>query len=152
MKIERNAAAFALALGAVLVMSGCKKKEEAPAVDTTAAMPAPPAPVAMHVTGVETGKGINADKTVKDDAHDFGVRDTIYVSVKTEGAGSGKLAAKFTFKDGQTVNESSQDISPTADANHEFHLSKKTAWPKGDYKVLITLNGDSVGVKDFTVK
>jgi len=137
----------------VLVMSGCKKKEEAPAVATTAAMPAPaPAPAAMHVTGVETGKGINADKTVKDDAHDFGVRDTVYVSVKTEGAGSGKLAAKFTFQDGQTVNESSQDIAPTGDANHEFHLSKKTAWPKGDYKVLITLNGDSVGVKDFTVK
>jgi len=153
MNYERKAAAFALALGAVLVMSGCKKKEEAPAVDTTAAVPAPaPAPAAMHVTGVETGKGINADKTVKDDAHDFGVRDTVYVSVKTEGAGSGKLAAKFTFQDGQTVNESSQDIAPTGDANHEFHLSKKTAWPKGDYKVLITLNGDSVGVKDFTVK
>jgi hypothetical protein len=137
----------------MLVMSGCKKKEDAPAVATTAAMPAPePAPAAMHVTGVETGKGINTDKTVKDDAHDFGVRDTVYVSVKTEGAGSGKLAAKFTFQDGQTVNESSQDIAPTGDANHEFHLSKKTAWPKGNYKVLITLNGDSVGVKDFTVK
>jgi len=146
----RWSAAFALALGAVFVMSGCKKKEEAPAVDTTAV--APPAPVAMHVSGVETGKGINADKTVKDDAHDFGVRDTVYVSVKTEGAGSGKLAAKFTFQDGQTVNESSQDIAPTADANHEFHLSKKTAWPKGDYKVLITLNGDSAGTKDFTIK
>jgi len=66
----RWSAAFALALGAVFVMSGCKKKEEAPAVDTTAV--APPAPVAMHVSGVETGKGINADKTVKDDAHDFG--------------------------------------------------------------------------------
>jgi len=143
---------LALGLG-VFVFAGACKKKETPAADTTAIAPAPePAPVALHVTGVETGKGINDDKTVKDDAHDFGVRDTIYVSVKTEGAGSGKLAAKFTFKDGQTVNESSQDIAPTGDANHEFHLTKKTAWPKGDYKVLITLNGDSVGVKDFTVK
>jgi hypothetical protein len=80
------------------------------------------------------------------------VRDTIYVSVKTEGAGSGTLAAKFLFQDGQTVNTSSQEIAPTGDANHEFHLSKKTAWPKGDYKVVVSLNGDSVGVKDFTVK
>ena len=150
--IDKRTAAFAVALGAVLVMSACKKKEEAPPVDTTAAVPAP-APVAvLHVSGVETGKGINADKTVKDDAHDFGVRDTVYVSVKTEGAGSGKLAAKFTFQDGQTVYESSQDIVPTGDANHEFHVSKKTPWPKGDYKVVVTLNGDSVGVKDFTVK
>ena len=144
--------ALALSLGALVALGACSKKNDA-AVDTTAIAPTPPpAPAALHVTGVETGKGINADKTVKDDAHDFGVRDTIYVSVKTEGAGSGTLAAKFTFKDGQTVNESSQNISPTADANHEFHVSKKTAWPKGDYKVLITLNGDSVGVKDFTVK
>ena len=144
--------ALALSLGALVALAACSKKNDA-AVDTTATLPPPPAPAAaLHVTGVETGKGINADKTVKDDAHDFGVRDTIYVSVKTEGAGSGTLAAKFTFKDGQTVNESSQNIAPTGDAHHEFHLSKKTAWPKGDYKVVVRLNGDSVGVKDFTVK
>jgi hypothetical protein len=154
MSNKGRVAAIALSLGAIVAIGACSKKNDA-AVDTTTAVapPAPaPAPAALHVTGVETGKGINDDKTVKDDAHDFGVRDTIYVSVKTEGAGTGTLAAKFTFKDGQTVNESSQNISPTADANHEFHVSKKTAWPKGDYKVLITLNGDSVGVKDFTVK
>jgi hypothetical protein len=140
---------------ALIVSAGACKKKETPAVDTTAAMPMPaptPAPAALHVTGVETGKGLNADKTVKDDAHDFGVRDTIYVSVKTEGAGSGKLGAKFTFQDGQTVNETSQDITTTGDAMNEFHLAKKTAWPKGDYKVLVTLNGDSAGVKDFTIK
>jgi len=139
---------------ALVVTVGCKKKDEAPAVDTTAMVaPAPaPAPAALHVTGVETGKGLNADKTVKDDAHDFGVRDTVYVSVKTEGAGSGKLAAKFTYQDKQTVNETSQDINTTGDAYSEFHIQKKTAWPKGDYKVLITLNGDSVGVKDFSIK
>lgn len=148
----KRTTALLLSAGAILAFGACSKKNDA-AVDTAAMTPPPPPPAAaLHVTGVETGKGINDDKTVKDDAHDFGVRDTIYVSVKTEGAGSGTLAAKFTFKDGQTVNESSQNISPTADANHEFHLSKKTAWPKGDYKVLITLNGDSVGVKDFTVK
>jgi len=143
--------AIAVSVAALLATGACKKKE-APAVDTTAIMPAPaPAPAALHVSGVETGKGLNTDKTVKDDAHDFGVRDTIYVSVKTEGAGNGKLAAKFTFG-GKTVNESSQDISTTGDANHEFHITKKTPWPKGDYKVDITLDGAPAGSKDFTVK
>ena len=152
MHTMRYAAAHAVM---ALSVAGCKKKEAPVVADTTTMAPAPapaPAPVALHVSGVETGKGLNADKTVKDDAHDFGVRDTIYVSVKTEGAGSGKLGAKFTFQNGQTVNETSQDIAPTGDANHEFHLQKKTAWPKGDYKVLITLNGDSVGTKDFSIK
>ncbi len=137
---------------AVSVLVACGKKDEAPAVDTATLVPPPSMSVGLTVDGIETGKGLNADKTVKDDAKDFGVRDTIYVSVKTEGAGTGTLAAKFTFQDGQTVEESSQAITPTADAYHEFHMQKATAWPKGDYKVEVTLNGVSAGTKDFTVK
>jgi hypothetical protein len=144
-------AARLLPLALILAFSACSKKE-APPADTAVAAPAPAVDTVLKVTEVETGKGINADKTVKDDAHDFGVRDTVYVSVKTEGSGSGKLAAKWTYKNGQAVSESSQDIAPAGTANHEFHIAKKSPWPKGDYRVVIRLNGDSVGTKDFTVK
>ena len=137
---------------ALSVLVACKKKEEAPAVDTTAAFPPAAIPVVLMVDGIVTGKGLNADKTVREDAQDFAVRDTIYVSVKTKGAGTGTLAAKFTFQDGQTVEETSQPIAPTTDAYHEFHILKATAWPKGDYKVEVMLNGVSAGTKDFTVK
>lgn len=140
-----------LSLALIASAAGCKKAET-PAADTSAMVAPAPAVAVLKVSGMETGKGINADKTVKDDAHDFGVRDTVYVSVKTEGAGNGKLSAKWTFQDGQTVNESSQDIAPTGDANHEFHLQKATAWPKGDYKVEVMLDGVSAGTKDFTIK
>lgn len=145
--------AAALILSAAVVVAACGKRDTPATTDTLATTQTPiPEPAALRVTGVETGKGVNADKTIKDDEHDFGVRDTVYVSVKTEGAGSGTLAAKFTFQDGQTVEEASQNISPTADAHHEFHIQKATPWPKGDYRVVIRLNGDSVGTKDFTVK
>lgn len=145
-----RAVMIALALTAAVA---CKKKDEAPAVDTTSMMPpAEPMAVALKVDGIETGKGLNADKTIKEDEHDFKVRDTIYVSVKTQGAGSAKLTAKFTYQDGQTVEESSQDIAPTGEAHHEFHIQKATAWPKGDYKVDVMLNGVSAGTKDFTIK
>jgi len=150
-RMNMRAAVGLMTVALVASAAACKKKEAPPAADTTAMAPAP-APAPLHVTGVETGKGINADKTVKDDAHDFGVRDTIYVSVKTEGAGSGKLSAKVTFSDGQTVKEDSQDIAPTGDANHEFHIMKATPWPKGDYKVEIMLDGVAAGSKDFTIK
>ena len=137
---------------ALSVLVACGKKDEAPAIDTTALAPPPAMPAALRVSSIETGKGINADKTLRDDDRDFGVRDTVYVSVKTEGAGTGKLSAKFTFQDGQTVEESTQDIAPTGDAVHEFHMQKATAWPKGDYKVEVMLDGVSAGTKDFTIK
>lgn len=146
-------AARLLPLVAAVSIFACKKNE-APPADTSVAMAPPPAAPAesLKVNGIETGKGLNADKTIKDDAHDFGVRDTIYTSVKTEGAGTGKLTAKWTYTGGKVVNEQSQDISPTGDAYTEFHIAKASAWPKGDYKVEILLNGMSAGTKDFSVK
>src|SRR4029079_5697295 len=135
-----------LPLALALVFFSCKKQDATP-VDTTAAVAPvpPPAPVALKVDGVETGKGLNADKTIKDDAHDFGVRDTIYASVKTEGAGTGKLAAKWTDAAGETVKEETTDIAPTGDAYTEFHIQNTKPWPKGDYKVEILLDGVSAG-------
>lgn len=136
---------------ALIIAAACGKKD-APAADTTAMMPAP-MPAALAVASVETGKGLNADKTLANNTDDFGVRDTIYATVHTTGTSAGaKLAAKWTFQDGQTVSESSQDVAPTADANHEFHIQKATAWPKGKYKVEVMLDGASAGSKDFTVK
>ena len=149
-----NAPAKAIiAIAMVAVISACGRKDDA-AVTTadTSLTTMPPAATALRVSEVETGKAIGADKSLTDDADDFGVRDTIYVAVKTEGAGSGTLAAKWTYQDGQTVEESSQSISPTADAWHEFHIQKATAWPAGNYKVEITLNGAPAGSKDFEIK
>ena len=140
-------------LGLVVTSVACKKKDAAVA-DTSPAVitPVPEPAAALRVSNIELGKGLNADKTLKDNTDDFGVRDTVYVSVKTEGAGSGKLSAKFTFQDGQTVEETSQDIAPTGDTYTEFHIQKGTAWPKGKYKVEVMLDGASAGSKEFEIK
>jgi hypothetical protein len=154
MRNMKDAGAKALlAVAMISALSACGRKDDAAVTtaDTSLAVPAP-APAALRVTEVETGKAVGADKSLTDDTDDFGVRDTIYVAVKTEGSGSGTLAAKWTYQDGQTVEESSQSISPTADAWHEFHIQKATAWPAGDYKVEITLNGAPAGSKDFEIK
>ncbi len=151
----RNAGAKALvAIAIVAALSACGRNDDAAVatVDTAAGTAPPPAAAALRVAEVETGKSIGTDKTVSDGTDDFGVRDTIYVAVKTEGSGSGTLAAKWTFQDGQTVEQSSQSIAPTGDTWHEFHIQKATAWPAGNYKVEITLNGAPAGSKDFEIK
>ena len=142
--------ALALAFGA----AACAKKDDATtdnvaggAVDTT------PAPAAFKVTDVELGKSIDTDKKIKDKADDFGVRDTIFASVKTEGAATGaNLTARWTFQDGQVVEEQTQTINATGDAITEFHIMKATAWPKGTYKLAILLNGTEVETEDFEIK
>jgi hypothetical protein len=145
------------AVASMLVMAGCKKKDAVPA-DTSAALPAPApapaAPAALHVTDVSTGKGLTADTNLSTPTDTFGVRDTIYVLVKTDGASTAsKLDAKWTYNGKQTVNESSQNIAPTGgEARNEFHIQKASAWPKGNYKVEIMLDGAPAGSKDFTVK
>ncbi|MDP9177366.1 MAG: hypothetical protein M3O61_06765 [Gemmatimonadota bacterium] len=147
----------AATLALFIPVIACGKKDEAytePAASTTTIPPAAPVAAAIVVEEIDVGKGINADRTLKNETDDFGVRDTIYASVKTEGASAGsKLAAKWTFQSGQTVSESSQNISPTGgETRHEFHIEKASAWPKGDYKVEIILDGVSAGTKDFSIK
>jgi len=142
-----------IAVALASLTAACSKKDDAAvAVDTTGMVNPPAAVAALRVSELETGKKIEADKSIGDGTDDFGVRDTIYVAVKTEGSGSGTLAAKWMFQDGQTVEQSSQSISPTADAWHEFHIQKATAWPAGKYKVEVTLDGAAAGTKDFEIK
>jgi hypothetical protein len=139
------------------VVAGCKKKDEAytePSASTTTVPPAAPAATPLKVAEIDVGKGLNPDMTLKNKTDDFGVRDTIYVAVKTDGASAGsKLGAKWTYQTGQTVSESSQNISPSGgESRHEFHIAKASAWPRGDYKVEIILDGVSAGSKDFSIK
>lgn len=140
---------LALAAGAMFLSGGCSRKE-APAV----VVPPPPAAmVAFRVTSVDVGKGMTADKMVANSTSDFGPRDTVYVSVATEGASPGAaVMAKFTFEDGQVVDETTQTVAPTGPARTEFHIFKPSGWPAGKYKVEITVNGALAGSKDFEVK
>ncbi len=150
-----RAAAFVV----IIPVLACSKKKDdgaytEPSASTTTATPVAPAATPLKVAEIDVGEGLNADMTLKDKTDDFGVRDTIYVSVRTEGASTGsKLDAKWTYQTAQTVSESSQNISPSGgETRHEFHIAKASAWPKGDYKVEIILDGVSAGTKDFSIK
>lgn len=144
-----------LATLAVSAIAACKKKEEAPAAAVTP--PPPPPPPAPTVSSIELGKHIGPNKRVTDTTSTFGVRDTVYLAVLTENTTAGSnLVAKWTFQTGQTVDSTSQAIAAPDAANPvtvtEFHISKKTAWPAGKYKVEVMLDGASKGVRDFEIK
>jgi hypothetical protein len=146
----RSTLALALGLAAV-VTSGCKKDAPPPPQEEASA-PAAPAPAEFKVSAIEVGKGIGADKRVTAPVTTFKPKDTIYVSVATEGAAPSKtITAKWTYEDGQTVKEGTESIAPTGPAVTEFHIAKPSGWPAGKYKVEIAVDGASAGSKEFTV-
>ena len=151
----RKAALFGLSL---LVLSGCKKEEPPPPpppppVAQTPPPPPPPAP--FRVTAVQLGKGIQPDNTVQTVTTTFGPKDTIYLSVTSEGmTPSATLATRWTFgpKD-VLVHEESKPVSPPSakPMRTEFHISKPSPWPAGDYKVVLTVDGKPSQTQTFIV-
>lgn len=150
--IRSRRMAWAAGLGLLVIGIPACKKKEAPAPPAEAAAPAPQ-PAAFAVQGIEVGKAVGADKRVASPTTTFGRRDTIYVSVATEGAAPSKtLSAKWTYQDGRVVKEQSEGIAPTGPAATEFHIAKGSAWPAGKYKVEIAVDGTPAGTKDFEIK
>lgn len=150
--------ALASALAAIAALAACNKKNDNAVTDTTA-LGTTTATVAVdttpiHVSDIQVGKAVGSDKKVSDQTTSFAVRDTMYVAVITDGAAKdAKVTAKWTFNGKQVVKEDSQTISPTGGTNvTEFHVDKKSAWPKGKYTVEVLLNGVSGGSKDLEVK
>ncbi len=131
----------------VLALACAKEKPPPPAP------PPPPPPVAAVITvsGVEIGSAIGADKRVTTPTEAFKPMDTIYASVATSGsAPRATLTARFTYQDGQVVDESSQDLAGAGVT--EFHISKPDGWPAGRYQVEVLLDGTSVSTRSFEVQ
>lgn len=107
----------------------------------------------VQVEEIDLGRSLNADKTIKDNTDTFRPTDTIYASVKTDGSGMNTvLKARWTYEDGQPVDETTQTISPNGEARTEFHISKPEGWPKGKYKLEVFVNGQPAATKEFRVE
>lgn len=144
---------------ACLSLNACKKNEPPVVVETAPVVVAPTpvvvAPVpSVAVVSVDLGRAVGANNAISDATTSFARNDTIYAAVATTGSveGNSKLAAKWTYQTGDVVKEDSVDLALTGPANTNFSISNPKAWPVGNYKVEVSLNGAVVQTKDFEVK
>jgi hypothetical protein len=138
------AGCLVLLLGA----AGCKK-DNSPAVETASTG----ATSAVQVTDVKLGRSLGTDRRVSSETDKFRPGDVIYAVVETRGTNPNTaLQARWTYEDGQVVDESSRNISASGEDATEFHISKPSGWPKGKYSVQVTLNGTAAGTKNFEVR
>ena len=136
---------LALTLAAALSATACRDNSGATGTTGTG--------VGVRVSQIDLGRSLNADKTINDNTDSFKPNDAIYASIVTEGsAATATLKARWTYQDGQVVNESTQTITPTGNARTEFHISKPDGWPVGAYAVEISLDGGAPRRTDFKVE
>jgi hypothetical protein len=148
---------LSLALCCILLAAACGRSEETKTGATTAPAPAAPpvsaAPAPFRVSAIELGPAIGPDKRVSAPSSSFAATDTIYASVASEGSSpSVALTARWTYEDGQLVNESTEVIAPSGPAVTEFHIEKPGGWPTGKYRVEIAANGATLATREFEVR
>ena len=137
-------------LALMLIAAGCGRKDSGSTADTGSRTEVASA---VRVSDVKLGRAIGADKRLTEETDDFRPTDVIYAVVETQGSGSpAALQARWTYEDGQVVDESSRNISAAGGDFTEFHISKPSGWPKGKYKVEILVDGQPADTEDFEVK
>jgi hypothetical protein len=145
--MSRNLLVLCLAL--VTTVVACRNRTERSSEATGTAGSG----TAVRVTDVALGRGTAGDKSITGATDTFSPRDTIYATVTTDGMGDNvAVRAKWTYQDGQVVEETSQTISPRGQARTEFHITKPDGWPAGTYRLEVMVNGQPSMTKTFTVR
>ena len=158
MKLNRISYALIVALAGTVALAGCKKKEEAvvaPAPVVTEPAPAPvEAPAPVSATSITVGNTAAADKSVAA-VSTYGVKDKIIVSVKTDAATPANAAidAKLTYQDGQVAGQQTANVAAEDAGTTNVTFANTNPWPAGKYTIVVTLNGQPVGLaQDIEVK
>lgn len=146
-------------LAAAFALAACGGDRDDAATTDTALGTAPPATTApageLRVTEVNLGRAMVGDTAVAEDTDDFTPTDTIHAVVRHEGAANGAtITARWTFQDGQVVDERSETVTAAAGrtAYTHFMITKATPWPAGNYTLRVLVNGAEVESEEFEVK
>ena len=151
MRTKHIAAIFAFCLMIVVGVSACQKSGTN--TETTTSDATTTETRAVEVARVDLGRGVGADNHITEQTEAFRPNETVYAAVITSGsAPSAEIKTRWTFQDGQVVDESTRTIAPTGDAVTEFHVSKPEGLPVGKYRVEVFLNGAPAATKEFEVR
>lgn len=128
----------------------------APAPVQTTAKSASIAPGEIKVAAVTIGSQVDGAHAISKEQRNFAPDDrAIYASVATIGiTDSATLNARWTYVDGkdEPFSSTSESIATDGPAVTTFKVQNPNAWPKGKYKVVISLNGREVASEDFEVR
>lgn len=111
----------------------------------------------VSVTQVQLGTEVDNDSAVTSPQTAFASDDnTIHVAVTTvsdsNAPATATIGVRWTFEDGQLIDERSAALEFTGTDTTSFHVENAEGWPMGTYNVEITLNGETVETRQFTIQ
>jgi hypothetical protein len=104
----------------------------------------------LQLANIQTGRALNADRSMASITTLFKPSETIYVSVQTTGSAPGSIGVKWIYQ-GRVIDEPVKQVDYTGPASTEFHMQNSGGFPEGDYSVEIFINGEKVGTRAFKV-
>jgi len=148
---------FVCLLVIAITLHACGGSDSPPATTPEAAASAPatspPPTTAFRLVAIDLGKALGADKRIAEPSTVFAPTDVVFAVVSTDGSGpSVRLRAAWTYPGGRLNVASERQIEPSGPTATEFRLSDPSGLPAGQYTLEIAANGQSLGVKQFTVE
>jgi uncharacterized protein YfaS (alpha-2-macroglobulin family) len=152
MRVHHGTALAALCLSAGLFATACQKSGTQTS-STSGTEGTGTTQGQVQVSRIDLGTNVGNDNVVTETKDAFAPNETVYASVFTSGsAPSAELKTRFTYQDGQVVDESTRTIAPNGQAVTEFHISKPDGFPVGKYRVEVFVNGAPAATKEFEIK
>ena len=161
--------ALTAAIACAVALGACNRDQ--PAADTPpvgAPMPADPVaqpanPATTQSTTTQTttvsevvlGTEASGNERVAEPKTTFARSDrTIVASVVTRAdtPAETEVRARWTFQDGQLVDETSQRLNLSGPGVTNFRVNNQEDWPAGTYTVEISLDGNVVQTREFVVR
>jgi hypothetical protein len=109
-------------------------------------------PAELRVSNVMIGRKVGSNNLITEPTFQFAPRDTVFISVATEGSGGATaLTAAWRSQSGEVLQKTSEPV-PASGKNAGFSLAQPKGLKLGTYKVIVFLDNDSVDTKVFVVK
>ena len=105
----------------------------------------------LHVNTLQLGSSLNGDNTIGIHTTRFKPDDHIYAAVLTDATRSSQLTVRW-FYNAQMVGEERRSVSYKGAGATAFEFKTASAFPVGDYRVDVLLDGKPVTSRDFKVE
>jgi hypothetical protein len=105
----------------------------------------------LKVSTLQVGSKLNGDNTIAAHTTRFKPDDHVFAAVITDATGSSTITVRWLYN-GMMVSEESRKVAYKGAGATAFEFKSASAFPVGDYKVNVLVDGIPVADRDFRVE